>query len=146
MNLEVLQFIQYDCIQSINTFLTVHFIITITYALLRHFYSLFQSEFPTERDLVFPLPSTISSSTCLRLSPFHPVVSICPYGFFLNSVFQVTLSKQYVTNSFNFSTFYCMEAFFSSLTPCKTFSFFTQSFQMNFILLHHYMSKPLMYS
>jgi hypothetical protein len=102
MTLKVLQLIQHDCIQSINNFLTVHFIITIKYALLRHVYCFFQSEFPTERDLVLPLPPTISSNTCLHLFPFPPVVSICLYTFFWNSEFKVTLSRQNVTNSINF--------------------------------------------
>jgi hypothetical protein len=115
----------------------------ITYSVLPQAYSLFQSKFAAECDLVlplwFPIPSVFLkvTSSCLRLLCRLLIPSIFPLIRCFKRQFLLKMWPILLT-FFRFTV--CM-VFLSSVTLCNT-SFFTRLFQLTLSLLfNHKISK-----
>jgi hypothetical protein len=82
----------------------------IPQSVIRQVHSLFQSDFPKERDLVLPLSSILVPlrlcNSCLFLLPRLPVTLFFHLSF--NNLFQKAVPMQHVTNPVSLTYFYCM--------------------------------------
>ena len=124
-------------------------IYTLHRSVLRRVHSLFQRDFPktvhssaSTLNFHYRSVSLQSSSSCLRLFPRVPVMSILPFifpsiecfiGRFLRKMWPIQLA---------FLLFIVCSTHLSSLTLCNTSSFLTRSVQLIFsILLQHHTSK-----
>jgi hypothetical protein len=113
----------------------------IPYSVLRQAHSFFNREFCTDCGPVLTLSfSLISSSSCLRLLPRLPFISILPSICHSVMCFRRQFLRKMWPSQLAFLPFITCRIFLSPLKVCNT-SFSTRSVQLISIILQQHISK-----